>query len=121
MKQVTVYRVRGKVVNLLPKPSGRRWSQVDVIRISQGGGWESVGAAVVGDADGSFDIREIPPGNYRIRVIWRSDDGRMHITQQDIAVGSADVEGLTLTLGEGVNIPGRVTWNGTPKLERQRQ
>ena len=119
MKQVTVYRVRGKVVNLLPKPSGRRWSQVDLVRINQGAGWESVGAALVGDADGSFDIRAIPPGNYTIRVMCRSDDGRMHVTQQDIAVGNADVEGLTLTLGEGVNIPGRVTWDGTPKLERQ--
>ena len=119
MKQVTVYRVRGKVVNLLPKPSGRRWSQVNVLRINQGAGWESIGAASVGDADGSFEIREIPPGNYTIRVMSRSDDGRMLVTQRDITVGNADVEGLTLTIGEGVNIPGRVTWDGTPRLERQ--
>jgi len=119
MKQVTVYRVRGKVVNLLPKPSGRRWSQVHVLRINQGAGWESIGAASVGDADGSFEIREIPPGNYTIRVMSRSDDGRMLVTQRDITVGNADVEGLTLTIGEGVNIPGRVTWDGTPRLERQ--
>jgi Carboxypeptidase regulatory-like domain len=119
MKQVTVYRVRGKVVNLLPKPSKRGWSQVNLLRINQGAGWESIGGASVGDADGSFDIREIPPGNYTIRVMLRSDDGRMHVTQQDIAVGNADVEGLTLTVGEGVNIAGRVTWDGTPKLERQ--
>lgn len=119
MKQVTVYRVRGKVVNLLPKPSGRRWTQVDVLRTNQGVGWESIGATSAGDADGSFDIREIPPGNYRIRAMWRSDDGRMHVTQQDFAVGNADVEGLILTIGEGVNIPGRVTWDGAPRLERQ--
>ena len=119
MKQVTVYRVRGKVVNLLPKPRGRRWSQVNLVRVNQGEEWESVGAASVGDADDSFDIREIPPGNYRIRAMWRSDDGRIHLTQQEIAVGNADVEGLTITLGEGVNIPGRVAWDGTPKLERQ--
>jgi hypothetical protein len=119
MKQVTVYRVRGKVVNLLLKPSGRRWSQVEVVRTNQGAGRESIGATSVRDADGSFDIPEVPPGNYMIRVIWRSDDGRTHVTQQDIAVLNADVEGLTLTLGEGVNIPGRVAWDGTPRLERQ--
>ena len=119
MKQVTVYRVRGKVVNPLTKPSGRRWSQVDVLRINQGAGWESIGATSAGDADGSFEIREIPPGNYSIRVIWRSDDRRMLVTQQDFSVGNADVEGLTLTIGEGVNIPGRVTWDGAPRLERQ--
>jgi hypothetical protein len=119
MKQVTVYRVRGKVVNLLPKPSRRGWSQVEVLRINQGAGWEDIAVTSVRDSDGSFDIREIPPGNYRIRVIWRSDDGRMHVTQQDFTVGGADVEGLTLTLGEGVNIPGRVTWDGAPRLERQ--
>jgi len=120
MKQVTVYRVRGKVVNLLPKPSGRRWFQVQVLRIDQGAGWESIGATSAGDADGSFEIREIPPGNHIIRAIWRSDDGGMHVAQQDITVGNADVEGLTLTIGEGVNIPGRVTWDGAPRLERQR-
>ena len=119
MKQVTVYRVRGKVVNLLPKPSGRRWSQVAVLRKNQGAGWESIFATSSGDADGSFEIREIPPGNYSIRVIWRLDDGRMHVSQQDFTVGNADVEGLTLTVGEGVNIPGRVTWDGAPRLERQ--
>ena len=119
MKQVTVYRVRGKVVNLLPKPSGRRWSQVDVLRINQGAGWESIGGTSASDAEGTFDIREIPAGNYKIRVIWRSDDGRMHVTQQDFIVGNADVEGLTLTIGEGVNIPGQVTWVGAPRLERQ--
>lgn len=119
MKQVTVYRVRGKVVNLPPKPSGRRWTQVDVLRINKGAGWESVGTTSAGDADGSFEIRGIPSGNYSIRVIRRSDDGRMHVTQQDFTVGNANVEGLTLTLGEGVNIPGRVTWDGAPRLERQ--
>ena len=119
MKQVTVYRVRGKVVNLLPKPSGRRWSQVQLLRINQGAGWDGIGATSAGDADGSFEIREIPPGNYTIQVMSRSDDGRMLVTQQDITVGNADVEGLTLTIGEGVNIPGRVTWDGTPRLERQ--
>jgi hypothetical protein len=119
MKQVTVYRVRGKVVNLLPKPSRRGWSQLEVLRINQGAGWEDIAATSVRDSDGSFDIREIPPGDYRIRVIWRSDDGRMHFTQQGFTVGDADVEGLTLTLGEGVNIPGRVTWDGAPRLERQ--
>ncbi len=120
MKQVTVYRVRGKVVSLLPKPSGRRWFQVQVLRIDQGAGWESIGATSAGDADGSFEIREIPPGNYTIRVMSRSDGGRMLVTQQDITVGNADLEGLTLTVAEGVNIPGRVTWEGAPRLERQR-
>jgi carboxypeptidase family protein len=119
MKQVTVYRVRGKVVNLLPKPRGTRWSQVQALRINQEAGWESIGATSAGDADGSFEIREIPPGNYGIRVMSRSDDGRMLVAQQDITVGNADVEGLTLTIEEGVNIPGRVTWNGPPRLERQ--
>jgi hypothetical protein len=116
MKQVTVYRVRGKLVNLLPKPTGRSWTLVDVLRINQRAGWESVGRTFASDADGSFDIREIPPGNYRIRATFRSDDGRMHVTQQDLIVGNADLEGLTLNIGEDVNIPGRVAWDGAPRL-----
>ena len=88
MRQVTVYRVRGKVVNLLPKAKERRPSQVDVLRINQGAGWESIAAGFPGDADGSFEIREIPPGNYIIRVIWRSDDGRMHVTQKTSLLGT---------------------------------
>jgi hypothetical protein len=120
MKQVTVYRIRGKVLNLLPKASGRRrWSQVDVLRINQGAGWESIGSTSAGDADSSFEIPDIPSGNYSIRVIWQSNDGKMRVTRQDVIVANADVEGLTLTVGEGVNIPGRVTWDGAPRIERQ--
>jgi hypothetical protein len=119
MRQVSVYRVRGKVANPLPKPNGRRRSQVYVWLINQGEGWESIGATSAGDADGSFEIREIPPGNYAIQAMSRLDDGRMLVTRQDITIGNADVEGLTLILGEGANIPGRVTWDGAPRFERQ--
>jgi hypothetical protein len=119
MRQVAVYLIRGKVVNLLPKQSGKRWFQVDVVRINQGAEWESVRSTLASNTDGSFELPDIPSGNYSIRVLWHSGDGKMRVTRQDVSVANTDVEGVTLTVSEGVNIPGRVTWDGAPRIERQ--
>jgi hypothetical protein len=35
-------------------------------------------------------------------------------------VGNADVEGLAVTIGPGINIPGRVVWEGKPSFEKAR-
>jgi hypothetical protein len=119
MRQVAVYRIRGKVVNLLSKQSGKRWFQVDVVRINQGAEWESVSSTLASNTDGFFELPDMPSGNYSIRVLWHSADGKTRVTRQDVSVANTDVEGVTLTVSEGVNIPGRVTWDGAPRIERQ--
>jgi hypothetical protein len=117
MKEVVAYRIRGKVTNLLSKTRGGQNVQIDVLRRDSGAGWSEVGSTSVEKADGTFEIPAVAPGEY-ILLAFSYSDGKLHSTQEDLTVGNADVEGLTVTIGPGVNIPGRVAWEGKPSLEK---
>jgi hypothetical protein len=70
-------------------------------------------------ADGSFEISELAPGEYTVRVFF-FDQGKSFSTQEDVDVVNADVNGLTLVIGPGVDIPGQLFWDGKPSLEGER-
>lgn len=115
MKEVTVYRVRGKVQYLLPhKAIGP--TQLLVSRRGQTTDWRPVTVQMVETADGSFEIPELAPGEYTARASF-SDQGKSFSTQEDVDVVNADVNGLTLVIGPGVDIPGQLLWDGKPSLE----
>ena len=87
----------------MPKKSGREWEfsgqQTFVLK-----------------KDGSFDIAEVLPGSYVLMAAW-FDEGKVYSTRLPLEVGNANVDGLSLTLGLGVNINGRIIWDGKPSLE----
>jgi len=116
MRQVLVYRVRGHVYNqithkpgtemglmLMPKRTGREWEF-------------SNQQASVQKRDGSFDIPEVLPGSYVLIGFW-FDEGKTYSTRVPVEVGNADVEGITVTIGPGQNINGRIIWDGQPSLQ----
>jgi hypothetical protein len=67
--------------------------------------------------DGSFEISEVTPGSYVLTTIW-FDEGKIYSTTLPIDVGRADVEGISVTIGPGVDISGQVVWEGKPSLDR---
>jgi len=116
MKEVVAYRIRGKVTNQLSKNRGAQNVQIAVLR-RDSGGWSEVGSTTEEKTDGTFEIPAVAPGEYSL-LAFSYEDGKAHSTQEDLTVGNADVEGLTVTIGPGVNIPGRVAWEGKPSLEK---
>jgi Carboxypeptidase regulatory-like domain len=118
MKEVTVYRVSGKVQYLLPhKATGH--TQLLVSRRGQTTDWRPVIVQMVETADGSFEIPELAPGEYTVRAFF-FDQEKSFSTQEDVDVVNADVNGLTLVIGPGVDIPGQLLWDGKPSLEGER-
>jgi len=117
MKEVVAYRIRGKVTNLLSKNRGGQNVQIAVLRRDSGAGWSEVGSTSEEKADGTFEIPAVAPGEYSL-LAFSFDDGKAHSTQEDLTVGNADVDGLMVTIGPGVDIPGRVAWEGKPSLEK---
>ena len=68
--------------------------------------------------DGSFVLRNVPPGSYDLTASYRngeSDD--WHIARRQLEVGISDVDGVTITISRGVDVSGRLTWEGTPPNE----
>jgi hypothetical protein len=118
MKEVTVYRVRGKVQYLFPH-RGTGDTQLAVTRRGQTTGWDFVGEQVVVKANSSFEIPELAPGEYTVTAFF-SDQGKFYSTQEDVDVMNADVDRLTLVIAPGVDIPGQLVWDGKPSLERER-
>jgi hypothetical protein len=118
MKEVTVYSVRGKVQYLFPH-KGTGNTQIIVTRRAQNRGWEIVSEQSVVKADGSFQIPELAPGEYTVRAFFFDQD-KYYSTQEDIDVVNADVDGLTLSLAQGTQIPGHLLWDGKASLEGDR-
>ncbi|MGB9510381.1 MAG: carboxypeptidase-like regulatory domain-containing protein [Candidatus Acidiferrum sp.] len=114
MKAVAVYRIRGKVFNLVSK-HGARNLQVLVLPRKQESNFITFGNSNVVKADGSFELPEIAPGEYTISAML-FDEGKIYSTQQDVDVTAADVDGLVLSVSTGVTIPGRVNWEGKPSV-----
>jgi protocatechuate 3,4-dioxygenase beta subunit len=117
MRQVVVYRIRGRIYNqithkagtqtnvfLLPKTKSREWT---------GGKQQSF----VQKQDGSFEIADVLPGSYVLTALW-FDEGKSHATHVPIDVSNADVEGIAITIAPGTDISGRIIWDGTPSLEQ---
>ena len=64
---------------------------------------------------GTFRIDSVPLGSYSLGTSYRDRDlGVWLHTRQDLDVGNFDVEGITLTLLPGIDVPGRVRWEAPP-------
>lgn len=115
MKEVTVYRLRGKVQYLFPH-KGTGDTQLVVARRGQTTDWRPMAVQMIAKADSSFEIPEMAPGAYKVTAFF-FDQGRSFSTQEDVDVVNADVNGLTLVIAPGVDIPGQLLWDGKPSLE----
>jgi hypothetical protein len=122
MKKASVYRIHGRVVNLPPRASSKvshgLGLTVQVLRPGDGGGgiWDPTGQVGLGGDDGSFEVSDVPSGNYTILVYCWSGE-IFHAARQDVTV-NGDMEDLRLTAGDVTSIPGRVIWDGPAKVER---
>jgi hypothetical protein len=81
--------------------------------------WDLGGETEVKKADGSFEISNVVPGPYTLLAYWfDASERKVHFGSQRIDVGESDVEGVSVVVGAGVTIQGRVVWEGNPSLER---
>jgi hypothetical protein len=113
MKEVTVYRVSGKVANQVSKLK-KFHPQVQLLQRNQPESWGERFMSQT-KADGEFEITEVTPGEYTV-LAYMFEDNKFYATQEDIEVTTANITGLRLSIGPGVSIPGRVLWEGQPNL-----
>jgi protocatechuate 3,4-dioxygenase beta subunit len=116
MRKVAVHQIRGHVYNqvthkpgqgvnlfLLPKTNSTEWDFPNVVDVR--------------NSDGSFVIPEVLPGSYMLISFW-ADDEVQYVNQQVIDVGNADLDGVAVVVARGVDIAGRITWDGHPSYEK---
>ena len=116
MRKVPVHQVRGNVYNQVTHRTGVGVMVVMVPKTS-GNEWDFGVPTTVQKTDGSFVIPEVLPGSYTLASFW-FDDGISYVNRQAVDVGNADVEGIAMTVVPGMNISGRVVWEGQPALDK---
>jgi len=115
MKEVSVYRIRGKVANLVSNRGNRETS----LQVQGRGGevtWEFFGGVPSLKPDGSFEIADMLPGEYTLNAFF-GDEGKFYAGQADVDVTNADVNGIIVTIGPGVTVTGRLVWEGKPAFD----
>lgn len=79
--------------------------------------------AQVEGSTGRFLLANVPPGSYLLTAVYRDGETTLY-ARQEIAVGSADIEGIELVLAPGVAVQGRVEiergGSGSVKLDGAR-
>jgi hypothetical protein len=106
------YKIRGHVLNALGDfpdahivvilfPRGTR----DVTFVSE------QKQVVVNPKTGDFEVADVVPGEY-VAVAFSFASAAMHHSTQNVDVNNADVNGVSLVLSRGIDVPVRVTLEG---------
>ncbi len=111
-------RIRGKVSGA-PEPAPNSppngpTGNVQLMTVPAGGGGK--GAAI--SPDGTFEIRNVQPGSYVLRAMWRQQGpGVQPSAQTEIEVGSNDVDNIVMSFQPPGSLDGivryQLTQNGT--------
>jgi len=102
--------IRGFVMDSsgAPVPAARIMVQKSSSAIGEG----TIGPGRVSNSDGTFEIRDVPPGEYAVSA-FRYGGATQEFGWTTVS-GTADIDGLTLRIQTGVALEGQVTFVGTP-------
>jgi hypothetical protein len=110
--QIELVRIRGaRVSGSVMNPSGGQTEGMRVRLYRQFGNFGGESGVAVVDARGMFEIPRVPPGWYRLSIVPRSPespDVRTGFAEKLIEVQDRDLEDLSLVMGPGASIAGRV-------------
>ena len=72
----------------------------------------SMSTAANQDREGGFELRGVPPGDYILHADYETGGGKSLSAGQPVTVAEADLEGIRLAPGPGIDVTGRVRWDG---------
>jgi hypothetical protein len=113
MRKVRVFRVRGRVLNLIPA-AARRGRPVNLSLAPKASSLEIDDGEqqIIADAkDGSFEIRDVLPGSY-VLTAYAFEEGKWHATRSAFDVANSDLEGVSVVIAPGMSINGKILWDG---------
>ena len=102
------YKIRGRVVNSI---IGHPDAHISVMLLPASD-WTPGHTMTEPDfKTGAFELKGVAPGAYTVGAWW-FDGSRQRAATQDVDVTGADVDGVSLVLTNGINIPGHVSFEG---------
>jgi hypothetical protein len=111
MRHIKVVEVRGRVIS----PEGPARSAF--ISLNPPGEDDSSSTRYdETDEKGGFSLKGVSSGAYTIRAFARGEGDKIYVTNQKVEVGNDNIDSLTVMLGLGVTLRGRVKIEGTTPL-----
>jgi len=109
------YEVAGKVIGSATGKAGASPASRSVVTIGERTSYTDVlqneRQVTTNPGDGTFKFSNITPGTYRLEAI-QDENGQREIAMQEVIVSSANVANLSLVMTPGVDISGRITFEG---------
>jgi protocatechuate 3,4-dioxygenase beta subunit len=106
------YKVRGHVLNTLTEFPD---TNITVMLFPRGKDLSAFGTDAkqigIDPKTGNFEIKDVAPGEY-VATAFSFTAGEMRTTTQNLDVVAADVDGVSMVLTRGIDIPVRVTFEG---------
>jgi carboxypeptidase family protein len=111
LKLGPAYKVIGNISGLAG------WKQVNSPWLTDRSGQPLAAPDKFERESGNFEFLHVPPGNYQLRIGAQAESGQFVWSQRALTV-DADVTGVKLALGSGINIPVllRSELSGSPTL-----
>ncbi|MCO5351040.1 MAG: carboxypeptidase-like regulatory domain-containing protein [Bryobacteraceae bacterium] len=112
LRKTDVYRIRGRALDVNGEPLQR--FIVTATRLDRAGAGPA-GFTGSPRQDGTFEVANLPPGDYRVMVrrLAGGPQNQAMVTEM-VALGSTDVEGLVVQVNPGFAVGGRVVVEGQP-------
>jgi hypothetical protein len=112
MRSVKTAEVAGHVIGL-NGPAKNAWIQMEPL-----GDYYGVEPRGTTDEKGNFRLKGVPPGSYMIMVFQQGDrDGIFEAHgRQKLEVAGENIESLTIVVGRGASVRGRVVVDGPGTL-----
>jgi hypothetical protein len=116
MPRLTAVSVRGKVLDAVPAEGSDTRMEVRLQPEALANGLVP-GAVMLAfaskvDAQGGFDIADVPPGEYKLEIITIANSLRRTIGSMPLRVGGTDVNGLAVKSTAGAKVMGKLTVEG---------
>jgi protocatechuate 3,4-dioxygenase beta subunit len=107
MRHAKMVEISGRVIGVDGKPTTDAYVILEEFPEPDYG----FGHSASPDEKGEFKLRGVPPGTYVLMAEQRSSgsDGSAYHARQKIEIGNDSISSITLALGRGVKVSGRVT------------
>ena len=116
MRRIKTVEISGRVIGADGKPATDVYLYLEELPAADYG----VSHGIEIDAKGEFKVKGVAPGSYMLHAQQHSSEESNHHATQKIEVGSDNIDSITLALGRGVNLSGRVEVSGTGTIQFER-
>jgi hypothetical protein len=110
------FSVRGHVYDAANSRPGMRAMILLEERNPEVRDWSFRSNTFVENPQGEFEIHGVKPGSYYVLAVTHDGDKR-YTAREAIEVSDADVEGLSLVVGPGIDLKGRIRVEGNAPLD----